>query len=293
MTDMRITWRSLNKSRRVSRSRAGSFAIILFLFVFAAFMAMPMVLIIGNSFKPLDELWIFPPKFFPTSPTLDNFRDMFNIMSDSIVPFLRYVFNTVLITVIGTAGNIVICSMCAFVLAKKRFPGSRIMFRIIVLSLMFSPSVGAVINYITLAAFRWIDTYLALIVPAVAAPLGLYLMKQFIEQIPDSLLEAARIDGASQWLIFWRIVMPNIKSAWLTLMLLSVQTLWGVGATPYIYKEELKTLPYALNQILAGGVARAGVGAAVTVFMMIVPILVFIFSQANILETMSTSGMKE
>ena len=290
---MRISFDAINKSKRVNRSRLGSVFMFFVLLVFACFMAVPMVLIIGNAFKPLDELWIFPPKLLPKSPTMNNFRDMFTIMSNSQVPFLRYVFNTLFITSAGTYGHIIISSMCAFVLAKKKFPGSTVMFNAIVFSLMFSATVGAVVNYITLSVFRWIDTYFALIIPAVASPLGLYLMKQFIEQIPDSLLEAARIDGAGQWRIFWKIVMPNVKPAWLTLLLLSTQTLWGIGATPYIYKEELKTLPYALSQILAGGYARAGVSAAVSVFMLIVPVTIFVVSQANILETMSTSGMKD
>lgn len=290
---MKINFKKLNKSKRVSRSRLGTFAIMVVLFTFAIVMALPMVLIIANAFKPLDELWIFPPKLYAMNPTLSNFRDMFFIMSDSDVPFLKYVFNTVFITVTGTVGNIILSSMCAFVLAKKKFPGSTVIFKMIAFSLMFSATVGQIINYITMASFRWIDTHLALIVPACASSLGLYLMKQFIEQIPDSLIEAARIDGAGQWKVFWQIVMPNVKPAWLTLMLLSVQSLWGLGETPYIYKEELKTLPYALGQILAGGVARAGVGAAVTVFMMIVPILIFIVSQSNIIETMSSSGIKE
>ena len=265
----------------------------LVLFILAGFMFLPMLLTISNAFKPLDELWLFPPKLYAMNPTLSNFRDMFSIMSAAQVPFLRYIFNTVFITIAGTVGNIILSSMCAFVLAKKRFPGSVFMFKMIVFSLMFSATVGSIINYITLATFRWIDTYLALIIPACASSLGLYLMKQFIEQVPDSLLEAARIDGGGQWTVFWKIVMPNVKSAWLTLMLLSVQSLWSLGATPYIYREELKTLPYALTQIVAGGIARAGVAAAVTVFMMIVPILIFIFSQANIIETMSSSGMKD
>lgn len=290
---MKINFKKLNKSKRVSRSRLGTLAIMSVLLVFAVIMALPLVLIIANAFKPLDELWIFPPKLYAMNPTLSNFRDMFFIMSDSDVPFLRYVFNTVFITVVGTVGNIILSSMCAFVLAKKKFPGSKLIFQTIVFSLMFSATVGQIINYITMASLRWIDTYLALIVPACASSLGLYLMKQFIEQVPDSLIEAARIDGAGQWKVFWQIVMPNAKSAWLTLMLLSVQSLWGMGETPYIYEEELKTLPYALGQILAGGVARAGVGAAVTVFMMIVPILIFVFSQSNIIETMSSSGLKE
>lgn len=289
----KLSLRALNRSKRVNRSKAGTAGIMTILLMMAAVMAIPMILIIGNSFKPLDELWLFPPRLIPTNWTLDNFRDMFTVLSNSQVPFLRYIFNTVLITVAGTAGNIIFASMCAYVLAKRKFPGSNVMFRIIVTSLMFNATVSSIINYVTISYLGWLDTYWALIVPAVASPLGMYLMKQFMEQLPDALLEAARVDGASQWRIFWQIVMPNVKSAWLTLMLLSVQSLWALGATPYIYKEVLKTLPYALGQITSAGIARAGVGAAVTVVMMIVPISVFVISQSNVIETMSSSGIKE
>lgn len=289
----KLSLRALNRSKRVNRSRTGTASVMTILLLMAAVMAIPMILIIGNAFKPLDELWLFPPRLIPTNWTLDNFRDMFTVLSNSQVPFLRYIFNTLLITVVGTAGNIIFASMCAYVLAKRKFPGSNIMFRTIVTSLMFNATVSGIINYVTISYLGWLDTYWALIVPAVASPLGMYLMKQFMEQIPDALLEAARVDGASQWRIFWQIVMPNVKSAWLTLMLLSVQNLWALGATPYIYKEVLKTLPYALGQITSAGIARAGVGAAVTVVMMIVPISVFVISQSNVIETMSSSGIKE
>jgi len=256
-------------------------------------MALPMIIIIGNSFKPLDELWVFPPKLWPSNPTLVNFSDMFNVLSDSWVPFLRYIVNSVFITVVGTVGHIILSSMCAFPLAKKNFPGRKFIFNVIVLSLMFNAAVTRIPNYIIMAKIGWIDSHASLIIPAWGASLGLYLMKQFIEQLPDSLIEAARIDGASQWKIFWNIVMPNVKPAWLTLILLSVQSLWGIGSSIYIYKEELKTLPYALNQILASGISRAGVGAAVTFIMMLVPISVFVVSQSNIIDTMASSGMKD
>jgi len=285
--------KALNKSRKVNRSKAGTAVLFIVLFIFACIMAFPMALIIANAFKPQDELWVFPPRLIPNNPTLENFRNMFTVMSNSQVPFVRYIFNTVLITSVGTVGHIIFSSMCAFPLAKKKFPGNKVIFKTIVLALMFNATVTAIPNFLTMSWLKWIDTYLALIVPAFGAPIGLYLMKQFIEQLPDSLLEAARIDGASQWQSFWRVVMPNVKAAWLTLFLLSFQSLWGIGATSYIYKEELKTLPYALNQILASGISRAGVGAAVSVFMLIVPVCIFIFSQSNIIETMASSGMKE
>ncbi len=285
--------RALNRSGKVNRSRLGTAALFIVLFCFACVMAFPMALIIANAFKPQDELWVFPPRLIPNNPTTENFRNMFTVMSNSQVPFLRYIFNTVLITATGTVGHIILSSMCAFPLAKKKFPGRNVIFKIVVLALMFNATVTAIPNFLTMTWLHWINTYLSLIVPAFGAPIGLYLMKQFIEQLPDSLLEAARIDGASQWQTLWKIVMPNVKAAWLTLFLLSFQSLWGIGATSYIYKEEMKTLPYALGQILSGGISRAGVGAAVSVFMLIVPVMIFIFSQSNIIETMASSGMKE
>lgn len=279
--------------RRVNRSAGGTVLLFLVMLGFALFTASPLILSISNSFKPMDELWIFPPKLFPMQPTLKNYSDMMTVMSTSWVPFLRYVFNTVFITVTGTAGHVVLASMCAFPLAKKNFAGRKVIFNVIVLALMFNATVTAIPNYIIMAKLHWINTYLSLIVPTFAAPLGLYLMKQFMEQIPDSILEAARIDGAGQWTIFWRMAMPNVKAAWLTLTLLQVQSLWNMGASSFVFDEELKTLSYALGQILSGGIARAGVGAAVTVVMMLVPIIIFIATQSSIIETMSTSGMKE
>ncbi|MBQ3890214.1 MAG: carbohydrate ABC transporter permease, partial [Lachnospiraceae bacterium] len=135
--------------------------------------------------------------------------------------------------------------------------------------------------------------YLSLIVPAIAKPLGLFLMKQFMEQIPDSLLEAARIDGAKEVTVFWKIAMPQVKPAWLTLIIFCFQDLWNLQGSNYIFSEELKTLPYALSQISAAGISRAGATSAVAVIMMAVPIIIFVISQSNIIETMASSGIKE
>lgn len=287
------TKRLAKRHNQINRSPVVTVLLFTFVMLLGIVMALPLVLIISNSLKPVDELWIFPPKLFPTSPTFDNFRDMKEVMSSSLVPFTRYFFNTIMITVVGSAGHIILASMCAFVIAKKKFPGRMLLFTVIELSLMFNGTVTAIPNYLILSSFGWIDTYWAIIIPSFGASLGLYLMKQFMEQIPDPLLEAARIDGASQWKTFWSIVMPNVKSAWLTLLLLQVQALWNMGNTNFIFREELKTLGYALNQILAGGIARAGVGYAVSVFMMLVPITIFVFTQSNVVETMATSGMKD
>ncbi|MFC6651660.1 MULTISPECIES: carbohydrate ABC transporter permease [Paenibacillus] len=279
--------------KRLNRSFAVSFMLFGLLLGFGAFMVLPLIYTVNNAFKPLDELFIFPPRFLVRNPTLENFTDLMVIMGNSWVPFTRYIANTLLITLVGTAGHILLASAAAYPLAKFKFPGSSVLFKIVVLSLMFSPHVTAIPNYLVMSQLGWINTQAAIIVPSLAFSLGLFLMKQFMEQIPDALIEAAKIDGANEYRVFWQIVMPNVKPAWLTLMILQFPALWGTDGGSFIYSENLKTLHYALSQVIQGGIARAGVGAAVALLLMTVPILLFIISQSSVIQTMATSGMKE
>ena len=285
--------KKLIKRRKPNRSIIGDIFIYFMLALIAVAMAFPLVYAINSSLKPLDELFLFPPRVFAQNPTLDNFQDLFVTMGKSWVTFSRYIFNTVFITVVGTFGHLIIASMGAFVLAKYNFPGGQLFFNIVVVALMFNGYVTAIPNYLIISKLGWIDTYWAIIVPAFAAPMGLFLMKQFMEGIPMSLIEAAKIDGASQWKIFIRIVMPNVKPAWLTLIIYSFQDLWNAGASIYIHSEQLKSFNYAISQITAGGIKRAGASAAATVIMMLVPITVFVINQSNIIETYGSSGMKD
>lgn len=281
-------------TRRLNRSLAGNIGINTILLIFGVFMAAPLVYAVCTSVKPFDELWVFPPRFFVRNPTFKNFVDLAGYLSSSRVPFSRYLFNTVFVSFVGTAGHVILSSLCAYALSKHRFTGQKVLFNLVVVSLMFSAAVTAIPNFIIMSRLHLIDTHWALILPAFSSPLGLYLMKQFIEQmVPDTVLEAARIDGAGEVRIFAQIVMPMVKPAWLTLIVLSFQGLWNMGPTTYIYKEQLKTINYALSQILAGGVARTGAAAAGSVAMMLVPILLFVLTQKNIVETFATSGMKE
>lgn len=279
--------------RHPNRSIAGDIGIYLMLLLFAVAMVFPLVYLVGSALKPLDELFRFPPPIWPRNPTLDNFSDLFVTMGQSYVPFTRYLINTVFITVVGTFGHLVIASMAAFVLAKYEFPGGKFFFGVVTTALMFSGYVTGIPNYLIMSNLGMIDTYWALILPAFAAPIGLFLMKQFMEGLPTPLIEAATIDGASQFRIFWSIVMPNVKPAWLTMIIFSVQGLWNNSAATVIYSEEKKTLVYALNQIQASGIARTGQMAAANVIIVAVPILIFIFSQSRILETMASSGIKD
>ena len=236
---------------------------------------------------------MFPPRIFPRNPTINNFTDLFVTLGKSWVTFSRYLFNTVFMTAVGTAGHLIIASMGAFVLAKYDFPGGKAFFKIVTLAMMFTGYVTAIPNYMIINKLGWIDTYWAIIIPAFASPMGLFLMKQFMEGLPTSLIEAAKIDGANEWKVFFQIVMPNVKPAWMTLIIFSVQGLWNNRASTFIYSEEKKTLVFALGQISLGGIARTGQTAAVLVVVMIVPIIIFIFSESQILETMASSGLKD
>lgn len=280
--------------KRVARSIGGDIVLVLFMILVGIVMMLPFIYTISTALKPANELWLFPPRFFVRHPTMSNFIDLFNLMSDSWVPFSRYVFNTVFITIAGTVGSIVIASMCAYPLSKYQFPGSRLFFVIVQGALMFSGAVTAIPSFLIISKLHMVDTYWAIIIPVLGAPLGLFVMKQFMDQTVNIfVLESADIDGASELQKFIRIVMPMVRPAWLTLMIFSVQSLWSLGSTPYIYSEQLKTLPYAMSQIQAAGIARAGVGGAVTIIIMSVPLIIFIISQSSIIETMSTSGMKD
>ena len=279
--------------RHPNRSIAGDILIYFMLLLIGGAMAFPLVYLVGSSLKPLDELFRFPPPVWPQHPTMDNFSDLFVTMGQSWVPFSRYLINTVLITAVGTFGHLVIASMAAFVLAKYEFPGGKTFFAVVTTCLMFSGYVTGIPNYLIMSSLGMIDTYWALILPAFAAPIGLFLMKQFMEGLPTALIEAATIDGANQFRIFWSIVMPNVKPAWLTMIIFSVQSLWNTSAATVIYSEARKTLVYALQQIQAGGIARTGQVAAANVIIVAVPILIFVFSQSRILETMASSGIKD
>ena len=278
----------------LNRSAGGDAGITFMLTILGVIMFIPMYYVVIQSLKPLDELFMFPPRFIVRKPTFDNYKDLFSLMDTSWVPFSRYIFNTVFITICGTLGNLVLASMAAYSLSKLRFPGRNAIFQLIVTSLMFHSTVNQVTHFIILSSFGWVDTYLSIIVPSMATTMGLYLMKQFMEtSVPDTVLESARLDGASEFRTFLIIAMPMVKPAWLTLMIECFKSLWNSGSSIYIHSEELKTFNYAINQIVSGGIARSGAGAAAIVIMMIVPIAIFVINQSKIIETMGSSGMKD
>lgn len=259
-------------------------------------MVLPLVYAVSSAFKPLDEIYIFPPRLFVRRPTLDNFVQLGLLTGSFWVPLSKYIFNTVFISVAVTGGHLLLSTMAAYPLAKLRFVGQRPLSSLIKVSLLFSVSAMMIPRYIVMSNLHMINTYWALILPQVQSALGLYLMQNFMSQIPDEMLEAARIDGAGELKVYWRVVMPNVKPAWLTIAIFAFQNVWnntgGTDMTVMVYDEKIKMVASLLSQVLAGGTARAGAGAAFGLLLMIPPMLLVVFAQNQILETMSTSGMK-
>lgn len=278
--------------KKINRSRGGTVAIFLLLGILAVFMFLPFIYAIMQSLKPMEEIYAFPPKFFVKNPTGESYQLLATLTDSVWVPFSRYLTNTVFVTVVSTAVHLLFASMAAFVLAKYEFPGSKMLSKIVEGSLLFAGPVTALPQYIIMNMLGFVDTFWAVILPAVCAPIGLFLMKNFIGQIDNAMLEAAKVDGAGMFRIYSQVVLPLVKPAMFTLIIFSFQTLWNTTGGSYIYEESLKLLPTIMNQITTSGIARVGVTAASGVVMMIPPFILFICLQSRIIETMAFSGIK-
>lgn len=284
---------SLFRVKRMNRSLGGNIVGFFLLFIVAIFMALPIIYTAVNSLKPLNELFIFPPRFYVVRPTLDNFADMFDQIQSMYVPFERYLFNSLFTTIIGTTAYILIASFAAYPLAKHKFPGKVLFVNLVVWAMLFRMEIISLPQYIIISGLDWLNTFLAIIVPVLAGSTGVFLMRQFIVAfIPDSMIEAAKIDGADEYRIFFHIIMPIVKPAWLTLAIFTFQNYWNGAGNSFIYNEEMKLLPVSLAQISTGGIARAGITSAVALFLLIPPVILFLFCQSSVIETMAQSGIK-
>ena len=294
--------RGIRTGRHINRSFKGNVIMVMFIGLLGSFTALPFVFAVSQSLKGPDELFVFPPRFIVVNPTLDNFFELMQITSTLWVPLSRYTFNSITITALGTVGHVIFASMAAFVLAKYKFPLSKTIFSLIVVSLLFSFEVTFIPSFVIISRMGLLDTIWSIILPAMAMPLGLFLMKQFMESIPDEIIESAKIDGAGTLRIYAQVAMPQVRPAWLTLIIFSFQALWNRTGVEFIFSEQIKPLPTVLQQITATAdvtnmtpaeFARAGPAAAVAILLMLPPIIVFWLSQTRIIETMAHSGIKD
>lgn len=285
---------SKSEAKRYTRSKVGNFFYFFFIIAAGCISVLPLIYCICTSLKPLDEILIFPPRFFVHRPTIANYTALPELLSNLRVPLSRYIFNSLFATLATTFLYVVVASMAAFVLCKSKIKFKKTIFYIIQFSLLFNAYTLSVPQYLIFTWMNIIDTYWVYILPHFASTMGVFLMKQYMEgALPNALLEAAKIDGAGYFRIFWTIVMPIVKPMWLTLTLFTFRDVWATVPNGTIFSETLKTLPTIMSQITAGGVARSGSSMAVTCLLMIPPVVVYMISQSNVMESMSSAGIKE
>ena len=274
---------------------SGEFTTIAALTILAAFMSLPLIFVVSHALKPIDELFLFPPRFIVRNPTLRNFQDLLIATYSLNVPFIRYIFNSVFVAFCTVLGGVLLASLGAYPLAKHNFPGRHAMFIVVIAALMFTPQVTAIPRYLVVYQLGIIDTYFALVLPNLAIPYALFLMKQFMEQIPAALIESAKIDGATEWTVFWRVVMPLVTPAWATLVIIIFVGTWNDIWAPLVFTrtESMRTLPIALQTLISqGSVARQGAYAAATFIMITPPVVLFTLVQRRVIATMAHSGIK-
>ena len=286
--------KSREQRKRYTRSKAGNFFYVLFLLAVGLFSVLPMVYCVCTSFKPLDELLIFPPRFFVNRPTWENFLALPGLLSNMRIPLSRYIFNSVFIAAITTFLYVFISTAAGFVLSKTKMRINKILITGVQMALLFNAFTLAIPRYLIFSYMNIVNTYWVYILPYCASTMGVFLMKQYIDgSVPDTLLEAARIDGAGQLRIFWQLVVPMVKPCIMTLTLFGFQGIWSTVPDGTIFSESLKTLPTIMANINAGGIARSGSAMAVTVIMMLPPIIIYLVTQSNVLESMNSAGIKE
>lgn len=285
--------RSKGTNKRVGKSWTNDIGIFILLAFLGLFMLAPIYIAIITSIKPVQEIFIMPPKLYAINPTGDNFRDLFQVANNSWVPFSRNVLNSLYVTIAATVLHVIFACMASFILAKCRFPGVKLINKTVVIALLFNSQVTYIMQYIVMAKLGMINTYSALILPIVASSMGLYLMINSVGTIPDAMIEAAKVDGAGLFRICWQVVMPNMKPAIMTIIIFQFQAAWNSTGGNLVYDEALKTIPTVVQQIAAAGIARQGAIAASAVVLMIPPLAVFIAAQSNVMETMAHAGMKD
>jgi ABC-type glycerol-3-phosphate transport system permease component len=261
------------------------------------FMALPIIFIINHAFKPFTELFAYPPRFFVREPTLENFRLLMNFSSESGIPLSRYVFNSLFVTMAVIILTLLISSLASFALSKLDFKGKETLNKINTLALMFVPLAVAIPRFLIMVNLGVFNTYWAHIIPLLAMPIGIFLLKQFMDQVPNELLEAAKIDGAGNFRIYWSIMMPLVKPALVTVAILTFQAVWVNTESSSIYmdKESIKTLPFYLNTLVSQSgniVAGAGLSAVAGLIMFVPNIILFIILQNKVMNSMAHTGIK-
>ncbi|MBP1993109.1 carbohydrate ABC transporter permease [Paenibacillus eucommiae] len=285
---MRFPWRRLGMTNLLLYAMLTGLAL---------FMSLPLVFIFNHAFKPLNELFLFPPTFLVRKPTLQSFNELFNSKAADLVPFTRYLFNSIIISTVSIISVILVSSLAAYAMAKHHFPFKAFFMSLIMVSLMFAPETVSIPRYLIVGYLGIIDTYFAHLLPSIASPVAIFLFIQFIGQIPNDVLEAAKLDGASEFGIFRKVVLPLAAPAVATIAIITFQSVWVdmEGSTLFVHDETMKTLAYYVSTLISGmsnSVAGQNIAAAASLLMFLPTFIMFLFFQGKVNETMVHSGVK-
>ncbi|HOE77919.1 MAG TPA: carbohydrate ABC transporter permease, partial [Bacilli bacterium] len=279
-----------------SRFHRSQIKFILILLPIVLVMLVPIVFIISHAFKPLDELYAYPPKIFASRITFDNFKNLFEAAAQTEVPFSRYLFNSIVACILVIILSLAISSLGAYAFSFLNFKGKKLLFSATQIAIMFVPIAVAVPRYMVLTFLGITNTFMAHIIPLLAMPVGIFLLKQFMDQIPRDLIDAASMDGANKLQFYWYIVLPLVKPALATVAILAFQASWNnvESSQLYLVNENLKTLPYYFGTLTMGlsSIASQGMAAAASLIIFLPNIIVFIILQSNVMSTMAHSGLK-
>ena len=275
----------------------GQIKLYLFVVPLALITGLPIVYIIFHAFKPMEELFAFPPKFITTNPTLDNFRQLFKASRAAGIPLSKYVFNSLLITTSVVFSSMILSSAAAYAMSKLKFKGRDFVFNLNQLAIMFVPVAVMIPRYLVVEFLGLTDTYWSQILPLIPLPVSVFLLKQFVDTVPDSLIEAAYMDGATELHVYFKIIIPMIKPALATAAILVFQQVWSnlEASNYYISDEGLKSLVFYMNTLASANgnsVAGQGVQAAASLLMFLPNLILFCFLQNKVMNTMAHSGIK-
>ncbi|MEK5057406.1 carbohydrate ABC transporter permease [Paenibacillus shunpengii] len=265
--------------------------------ILSVLMLLPIIYIFNHAFKPYHELFVYPPTFFVKEPNIQNFVELIWVTSNSIVPISRYLFNSLFVSLISVMGITIVSVLCAYPLSKHAFPGKKWIFSLIILMLMFTPEVIQIPRYLVVSNLGILNSYWGHLLPMLALPVGVFLLKQFIDQIPDTLLEASRIDGANEFIVLVKIIIPMCMPALATVAILSFQNSWSNVETSALFMQddEMKTFPFFLSTLtsnLANNVARQGAAAVAALILLVPNLIFFVILQSKVISTMAHSGIK-
>ncbi|MDQ0898474.1 MULTISPECIES: carbohydrate ABC transporter permease [unclassified Paenibacillus] len=288
------SWRKRKRLRKFSPTEKVSMVILVLMSIF---LLLPLIYIFNHAFKPYHELFIYPPNIFVREPSFQNFLELVSITKSTAVPITRYLFNSFVVTGLAVVAITIVSAMCAYPISKHKFPGHKIMFATILLTLLFVPEVVAIPRYLIVSNLGIFNTYWGHVLPLVAVPTGVFLMKQFIDQLPDELLDSARIDGAKEFTLFIKIVIPVVMPAIATIGIIAFNSAWGNTETSamFMQDEEMRTFPFYMETLtsgLANSVARQGAAAAAAMLLFLPNFIMFLAFQSKVIATMAHSGIK-